>query len=108
MHEIILTAILILVILYAIYLSFQKRAIWEDLQVEKIRREWDLAYFYYQTHQQDFAMLTKDYFFADYPLLKKVFAESKIEEIKDYLKKGSSDILPYFNNVDKFKKRFLR
>ena len=108
MFEIILTAILILVILYAVYLSFQKRAIWEDLQVEKIRREWDLAYFYYQTHQQDFVMLTKDYFFDDYPLLKKVFAESKIEEIKDYLKKGSSDILPYFNNVDKFKKRFLR
>jgi len=76
------------VIAYAVYLQ-------KNLNDEKIRREWDLAYFYYQTHQQDFDALTKEYFFEDFPLLKKVFLNSKIEEIKDYLKKGNSDKLPF-------------
>lgn len=107
MYEIILSVILVLVIIYAIYLNFKNRALWQDLQVEKVRREWDLAYFYYQTHPQDFETLTKEYFLSDHPLLKNVFADSKIEEIKDYLKKGNSDKLPYMENVDNFKKRFL-
>lgn len=108
MYEIVLSAILVLVIFYAVYLSFQKQTIWEDLQVEKIRREWDLAYFYYQTHQQDFDIFTKEHFLEDFPVLKKVFAKSTADEIKEFLKHGSADILPYYENIDKFKKRFLR
>ena len=65
MLENILSIILLVVIAYAVYLQ-------KNLNDEKIRREWDLAYFYYQTHQQDFDALTKEYFFEDFPLLKKV------------------------------------
>jgi hypothetical protein len=88
MYEIILSVILALVAIYAIYLQ-------KELHDERIRREWDLAYFYYQSHPQDFEMLTKEYFFQDHPILKKVFADSKIEEIKDCLKKGNSNKLPF-------------
>lgn len=108
MHETILSIVLALVIIYAMHLNFKKRAIWEDLQVEKIRREWDLAYFYYQTHPQDFDIFTKESFFEDFPLLKKVFEKSTAEEIKNFLKHGSAESLPYFENVDKFKNKFLR
>lgn len=89
MYEVILFILLALTIIYAVYLR-------KKLQSEKIMREWETAYFYYQTHPQDLEILTREYFFSDFPLLKKVFADSKIEEIKDCLKKGNSDKLPYF------------
>ena len=107
MYEIILPIVLLLVIAYAIYLNYKKHTLWQDLQVEKIRREWDLAYFYYKTHPEDFETFTKEHFVEDFSLLKKVFAETTPEEIKGFLKNGSADILPYYKNVDKFKKRFL-
>jgi len=108
MYEFFLTIALVLVIIYAIYLNFKNRSLWEDLQVEIVRRAWDLAFFYYESHQQDFDELTKEHFLEDFPVLKKVFGKSTVEEIKGFLKHGSADILPYFDNVDNFKKEFLR
>jgi hypothetical protein len=108
MNEIILSVALVLITAYAVYLSLKKREIWEDLQVEKVRREWDLAFFYFESHQQDFDELTKEHFLEDFPVLKKVFEKTTIEKIKDFLKNGSADILPYYDNVEKFKKEFLR
>jgi hypothetical protein len=108
MYEIILSIVLLLVVIYTIYLYFKKQEIWEDLQVEKVRREWDLAFFYFEGHQQDFNELTKEHFLEDFPVLKKVFEKATIDEIKGYLKNGSADILPFYDNVDKFKKKFLR
>jgi len=108
MLENLLLVLLSLALIYIMYLYSKNREIWEDLQVEKVRREWDLAFFYFESRPQNFDELTKERFLEDFPVLKIVFEKSTIEEIKDYLKNGSADILPYFDNVDKFKKRFLR
>jgi hypothetical protein len=108
MYEIILSIALFLFFILVIYLYFKNKSLWEDLQVEKIRREWDLAFFYFESHHQDFDELTKEHFLEDFPVLKKVFEKSTIDEIKKYLKHGSADILPYYENVEKFKKEFLR
>lgn len=97
-----LSAVIIILIVYIVFLDLKRRLLWENYQVERIRREWELAYFYYQMHPKDIDILTKEYFFEDYPLLKKVFTNSDLEEIKKYIKKGNSDVLPYMENVDEF------
>lgn len=85
-----------------IYLSLSRRILWEKYQVERIRREWDTAYFYYQLHQDQLDFLTKEYFFSDFPKLKKTFEKAEKEEIINSLKNPEFPLLPYLDNTDKY------
>ncbi|MBI3631778.1 MAG: hypothetical protein HY219_02850 [Candidatus Staskawiczbacteria bacterium] len=108
MSEFILITVLFLIIIYIVYLKFTKRLLWEDYECERIRRSWDFVYFYYQIHPKDIDTLTKEYFFEDHPLLKKVFINSTIEEIIEQIKNNRGKaLLPYLNDVDKFVNEIL-
>jgi hypothetical protein len=97
-----LIVVISLLIVYVIYLMVAKRALWEDYNVEKVRREWDRAWFYYQTHSAEIELLDKKRFWEDFPLLRGVFENSTVEEIKKSIKECYNALLPYMDNVDKF------
>lgn len=97
-----LIIVILLLIIYIIYLMVAKRALWEDYNVEKVRRAWETAYFYYKTHFNEIESLEKKHFLEDFPLLQEIFAKSSAEEIKKSVKDCYAPLLPYLNNIDKF------
>ncbi len=102
MYEFTLSIIILVLLGYIFYIKIKLGFMWEAKEISRVRREWDLAHYYYESHELDFKELTKENFLENFPVLKKTFEKSDINFIKDCLKNGAGDILPFYDNVDKF------
>ncbi len=109
-QTILLIVVPFLLAVYVVYLRAKEREMREKYEVERFRREWDLLYLYHQIHPEDIGILEKKDLISDYPVLRKVLERMTIDEIKKYIKDGTSRYigtkgappLPYLYEVDRF------